>query len=83
MADRARLTLYSREYCHLCSDMLAALAPLCAELGIEVDVIDVDADPELVRRFDETVPVLMHRGVELARGRLEASAVRAYLAKIG
>ena len=83
MAERTRLTLYSRQYCHLCEEMHAALAPLCGEFGIALEVVDVDSDPELVRRFDEQVPLLMHQGVELARWRLDAAAIRVYLGKIG
>jgi len=53
-------TLYSRSYCHLCEDMLAALQAFMARAGLAytVDVVDVDADPALVARFDELVPVL-------------------------
>ena len=51
-----RLTLYGRAWCHLCDDMLAALAPLAAEFGAHVDVIDVDTDPELEARYDVLVP---------------------------
>jgi hypothetical protein len=52
-------TLYSRGYCHLCHDMLEALLALRTPLRpFTVDVIDVDADPALVARFDELVPVL-------------------------
>jgi hypothetical protein len=52
-------TLYSRSYCHLCQDMLDALMRLqTPEQPITVDIIDVDADDELVARFDELVPVL-------------------------
>ncbi|WEF33845.1 glutaredoxin family protein [Pseudoduganella chitinolytica] len=52
-------TLYSRSYCHLCQDMLDALERLrTPEHSFTVEVIDVDADPALVERFDELVPVL-------------------------
>jgi thiol-disulfide isomerase/thioredoxin len=53
-------TLYSRSWCHLCEDLLAALRNFMAREGLpfSVDVIDVDADPSLVARFDELVPVL-------------------------
>lgn len=53
-------TLYSRSYCHLCEDMLDALRASMARQGLAytVDVIDVDADPALVARFDTLVPVL-------------------------
>lgn len=81
--EPARLVLYSRRYCHLCQDMLAAIEPLRAEFGFGLEVVDVDADPELERRFNEAVPVLMHGRRELARWRLDAAALRAYLADIG
>ena len=63
--------------------MLAALELLRGELGFGLEVIDVDADPELQRRYNELVPVLMHGERELARGRLDHAAVRAYLREIG
>lgn len=54
-------TLYSRSWCHLCEDMLVALRALVGD-SVPIDVIDVDADPALVARYDELVPVLVaHR----------------------
>jgi thiol-disulfide isomerase/thioredoxin len=78
----ARFTLYSRSWCHLCEDMLAALRALEAPgRPFAVDVIDVDADPALVERFDELVPVLFGRldEPELCHYFLDESAVRRYL----
>lgn len=78
-----RFTLYSRSYCHLCDDMLAALRAL--ETGsrrFDIDVIDVDADPALVERFDELVPVLYGADLsapELCHYFLDHDAVNAYL----
>lgn len=79
-----RFTLYSRSYCHLCEDMLAALQSLApAGQAFDVDVIDVDADPALVERFDELVPVLYGRldEPELCHYFLDEAAVRNYLAR--
>ncbi|WP_296949873.1 glutaredoxin family protein [uncultured Massilia sp.] len=60
MTAPVRFTLYSRSWCHLCEDMLEALRAAMARRGVayEVDVVDVDADPALVARYDELVPVL-------------------------
>ncbi len=58
MPDQPRFTLYSRSYCHLCDDLLAALKNLVGD-EISVNVIDVDLDAELVQRYDELVPVLI------------------------
>jgi hypothetical protein len=63
--------------------MLAALDVLRGELGFELDVVDIDADPELEVRYNEIVPVLLHGGRELARWRLDPAALRAYLPDIG
>lgn len=78
-----RFTLYGRGYCHLCEDMLAALQAM-APVGrpFEVEVIDVDADPALVARFDELVPVLFGADLEapeLCHYFLDEAAVTAYL----
>ena len=77
-----QLTLYGRSYCHLCDEMLAALATLRGEFGFAVDVVDVDRNAALEQRFGTLVPVLMHAGTELCHYHLDAGKVRAYLVKI-
>jgi glutaredoxin len=52
------LTLYGRRYCHLCEDMERALVPLQGELGFSVEVVDVDNDAALERKYGQLVPVL-------------------------
>lgn len=76
------LTLLSRSYCHLCHDMEVALAPLAAEFGFGLRVVDVDADPALEAKYDELVPVLLHDDMELCHYFLDAPKVREYLAGI-
>ena len=76
------LTIYSRNYCHLCEEMIEALHLLQRLARFDMTIVDVDADPELERRHGDKVPVLMHGERELCHYRLEASAVTAYLAKI-
>lgn len=77
-----KLTLVSRTYCHLCHDMEVALAPLAAEFGAEIEVVDVDADPALEALYDELVPVLLHQGQELCHYFLDIAKVRDYLSEI-
>jgi thioredoxin reductase (NADPH) len=80
IAAHRRLQLYYRHGCHLCEDMLRELLPLREELGIEVEVVDVDADRELQARYDALVPVLADRGRELCRYFLDPAAVRRWAA---
>ena len=78
-------TLYSRTWCHLCEDMLAALLALPGSAGFAVEVIDVDADPALEARFNELVPVLYGKldAPELCHYFLDRDAVARYLAAQG
>jgi thioredoxin reductase (NADPH) len=77
------LRLYGRNYCHLCHDMLVALEALRAERGVQnfgIEVLDVDADPELEAKYNELVPVLVDgEGRELCHYFLDAAKVREYL----
>ncbi len=76
-------TLYSRSWCHLCEDLLAALLAMqTEEVRFAVEVLDVDADDALVARFDELVPVLYGdlAQAELCHYFLDPAAVRAYAA---
>ncbi len=79
----ATLKVYSRSYCHLCDDMIAALKALQATTPFEMEIIDVDGDPVLDARYGNLVPVLVASGVELCHYLLDARKVNEYLSKIG
>jgi hypothetical protein len=79
-------TLYSRSYCHLCEDMLAALNALqTPQRRFSVAVLDVDADPALLAKYDELVPVLFGdlAGSELCHYFLDEAAVMRYVEQQG
>ncbi len=59
-----------------------ALRPLLAEFDIDLEVLDVDADPTLEALYDELVPVLLHDGEELCHYFLDDRKVRDYLGEI-
>jgi glutaredoxin len=75
----ARLTLFSRNYCHLCQDMLAALKSLLGEFSFDIEVVDVDSDPILAQKYNESVPLLVAGGSELCHYFLDEPKVREYL----
>ncbi|HOG02948.1 MAG TPA: glutaredoxin family protein [Accumulibacter sp.] len=82
MRETTRLTLVSRHYCHLCQEMELALSALLADFPIDLEVLDVDADPLLEASYDELVPVLLHDGKELCHYFLDVAKVRDYLSEI-
>jgi hypothetical protein len=79
---RQFLTLYSREACHLCQDMLAQLGELRETLAFDVSVVEIDDDPALVARYGQWVPVLTSGNEEICHYFLDPSALGAYLSKI-
>jgi predicted thioredoxin/glutaredoxin len=69
----ARITVVHREECELCEEMLTQLAALGRQIELPpVEVLDVDSDPELTRRYGLNVPVLLLDGSVVCRHRLDA-----------
>jgi hypothetical protein len=75
-----RVTLYSRQGCHLCDDARAVIAGVCADLGEGFEEIDVDADPDLRERFGDEVPVTYVDGKQHDFWRVSEERLRAALA---
>jgi hypothetical protein len=60
--------------------MLAELAVLARSLALPtVDVLDVDADPQLLRRYGLDVPVLLLDGSLVCRHRLDVPELKRLL----
>ena len=77
------LTVLSREYCHLCHDMIDALRQIQAATPFELKVIDVDENPDLEEKYGELVPVLLAGDREICHYHLNHAALRDYLKEIG
>ena len=77
------LTVFLRAGCHLCTDMLQSLERLQPEFGFEVEQVDIDNDPVLLRRYDTRVPVLVAGDTEICYYFLEEQRLRAYLRSSG
>ena len=61
---RPRVLVLVRAGCHLCEEAIAVVAAVCAETGTEYALRDVDADPELLRRYTDQVPVTFVDGAQ-------------------
>jgi glutaredoxin len=57
------ITIYSRPGCHLCDDAQNVLESLCEELNFEIEVINIDIDPELIKLYSDQVPVIHIDGI--------------------
>ena len=73
-----RLRLLSRPGCGLCEEMRERVDRLLGEKPREWEVVDVDSDAELARRYGASIPVLFVNGRLFAKIRLPrlAAALR-------
>ncbi len=65
-----RLRLLVRPDCHLCERLRHEVGALLEGRPHEWEIVDVDSDPELARRYGETIPVLFVNGHLFAKVRL-------------
>jgi len=77
-----KLTVLSREYCHLCDDLIAGLRHLQARHDFTFEVVDVDRHPELEEKWGDKVPVLLDGERELCHYYLDLDVVDARLARM-
>lgn len=69
-----------RQDCDLCDEMVTELETLGRKVPLPpISIVDVDGDPELVRRYGLNVPVLLLDGTVVCRYRLDADELQRLL----
>jgi thiol-disulfide isomerase/thioredoxin len=69
-----RLTLITRAECGLCEEMHAEIEQLARMHPLpQMEVLDVDEDPELKQRYGLDVPVLLLDGALVCQQQLDAA----------
>jgi glutaredoxin len=81
-ADRT-VTLYTRVGCHLCEEAERVLHEQRAATPFRLELVDVDRDPELARRYGVRVPVVAVDGVERFEYEVPADLLLAELGEPG
>ncbi len=76
------LTLYGRQFCHLCYEMERDLEPYRARHGFELAVVDIDSNADLVGAYGQYVPVLMAGDTQLCHYQLDRDVLDAYIKKM-
>lgn len=75
-----RVTLVTRAGCHLCAAARETVARVAADLGVGWTEVDVDADPGLLARWSDEVPVTLVDGRQHDYWRVDEQRLRAALA---
>jgi glutaredoxin len=78
-----RLTLLTRDGCHLCQTAAETLTRIGAEAGLVPDVVDVDANPELQAEYGDRVPVVLLDGLEHSYFTVDVERLRRDLHLVG
>jgi glutaredoxin len=66
-----KVTLYTRAGCHLCDEAKAVLIAARRRAAFDYEEIDIDSDTDLVRRYNDEVPVIAINGVKAFKYRVE------------
>ena len=69
-----RLRVYSRKGCHLCEVLLETLLPMVRGT-FEVEVVDIDTQPEWLDRYGSRIPVVEFDGRMVCQYELDRQAI--------
>ena len=77
------VTLYTRAGCHLCQEAERVLRAEQAATPFHLELVDIDGDPELARRYGVRVPVVAVDGHDLFDYEVPIDLLRARLGRVG
>lgn len=69
--SRPLVTLYTRAGCHLCDDAKRTIATARSRAEFDYEERDIDAAPDLLRLYNEEVPVIAIDGRKAFKYRLD------------
>ena len=67
------VVVYSRKGCHLCDLIKQTLTQIQGEADFHWREVDIDADPELRRKYTDEVPVVFIDGHKAFKYRMDGS----------
>jgi len=78
-----RLTLFTRQTCHLCDEALEALEQMRVAHPFELDILDLDRDapPEKRAAYNHEVPVIELDGRKVMKFRVDEARLARLLAE--
>lgn len=71
-----RVIIYSRPGCHLCEEAKTAIQAAGCDGQYELEEVNIETDPDLLRRYRFEIPVITIDGVETFRNRVGSEEFR-------
>jgi glutaredoxin len=82
-SSKVQVIIYSRPGCHLCEEAKQAISAAECLDQYTLDEINIESDPDLLKRYQYDIPVITINGVEAFRHRLTSEAFREKLRSTG
>jgi len=80
---KAHVIIYSRPGCHLCDEAKQIMKAAGFPHEYTLEEINIESDPDLLKRYQYDIPVVTINGVEAFRHRLTAEEFRTRLRRSG
>jgi glutaredoxin len=78
---KAIVTMYSRPNCHLCEEAKLAMDAANCPGQYDLEVINIESDPQLLERYKYDIPVVLINGEEAFRHRVNSHDFRKAITK--
>ncbi len=69
--NKARVIIYSRPGCHLCDEAKAAIENLNCSDRFTLEVVNIESDDQLLKKYQYDIPVVTIDGVEAFKHRVD------------
>lgn len=79
MSRKIPVTIYSKPDCHLCDVVEEVIERFAREFPLQVEVIDIQSDPEIYAKYRYEIPVVLIDGKKLFKYRVEEDRLRKIL----
>jgi glutaredoxin len=73
---KPHVIVYSRPGCHLCDEAKLAIATAGCDERFTLEEINIESDPELLKKYKYDIPVVVIDGVEAFRHRVDVRQFR-------
>ena len=81
MPANLKVVIYSRPGCHLCDEAKQVIAAAAHADEYTLDEINIESDPDLIKRYQHDIPVITINGIETFKHRLTVEQFQSAIAR--
>ena len=81
MRAKLKVVIYSRPGCHLCDEAKQIIAAAGRADEYTLDEINIESAPDLIKRYQNDIPVITINGIEMFKHRLTVEQFESAIAR--